>query len=94
MAARTVWEHELTRRLTAHDETALTELYDQLGDFVYGLAARVTARRLQEVAGWLGADDVALPPANLRATVIDGVLGRGPPEGGDGENDPADADSS
>jgi RNA polymerase sigma factor (sigma-70 family) len=35
------WEQEVRPRLTARDETALAELYDQYGSFVFGLAARV-----------------------------------------------------
>jgi RNA polymerase sigma-70 factor (ECF subfamily) len=35
------WEREMGTRLTARDDTALADLYDQYGSFVYGLAARV-----------------------------------------------------
>lgn len=38
----TAWEGEVRERLLARDETALGELYDQFGSYVYGLAARVT----------------------------------------------------
>jgi RNA polymerase sigma-70 factor (ECF subfamily) len=37
------WEDELHIRLTAGDETALGDLYDQFAAYVYGLALRVTA---------------------------------------------------
>jgi RNA polymerase sigma-70 factor (ECF subfamily) len=39
------WEQEMRTRLTARDETALADLYDQYGSFVYGLAARVIGDR-------------------------------------------------
>lgn len=38
----TAWESRLHERLTAGDESALAELYDQFGSLVYGLARRVT----------------------------------------------------
>jgi RNA polymerase sigma-70 factor (ECF subfamily) len=41
----TAWEHEVRSRLVARDDTALTELYDQFGSYVYGLAARVIGDR-------------------------------------------------
>jgi RNA polymerase sigma-70 factor, ECF subfamily len=41
----TAWEHAVRNRLVERDETALTELYDQFGSFVYGLAARVIGDR-------------------------------------------------
>jgi RNA polymerase sigma-70 factor (ECF subfamily) len=44
-AERTVrpsgWEHEVRERVTAGDDTALGEVYDQYASFVYGLAVRV-----------------------------------------------------
>src|SRR5215471_13923006 len=39
------WEHTVRDRLVAHDEAALTEVYDQFASFVYGLAARVIGDR-------------------------------------------------
>lgn len=39
------WEHEVKARLIARDPTALSELYDQFGSYVYGLAARVIGDR-------------------------------------------------
>ncbi len=39
------WEHEVKARLLARDERALTELYDQFGSYVFGLAARVIGDR-------------------------------------------------
>ncbi len=39
------WEHEVRERLLARDERALTELYDQFGSYVFGLAARVIGDR-------------------------------------------------
>jgi RNA polymerase sigma-70 factor (ECF subfamily) len=41
----TAWEHDVRARLIARDDTALTELYDQFGSYVYGLAARVIGDR-------------------------------------------------
>ena len=35
------WEVDLRARLTAGDDTGLSELYDQYASFVYGLARRV-----------------------------------------------------
>jgi RNA polymerase sigma factor (sigma-70 family) len=44
-AERTVrpsgWEHAVRERVTAGDDTALGEVYDQYASFVYGLAVRV-----------------------------------------------------
>jgi RNA polymerase sigma-70 factor (ECF subfamily) len=45
VAEGTAWEHEVKRRLVARDHTALTEIYDQFGSYVYGLAARVIGDR-------------------------------------------------
>ena len=39
------WEHEVKARLIARDPSALSELYDQFGSYVYGLAARVIGDR-------------------------------------------------
>jgi RNA polymerase sigma-70 factor (ECF subfamily) len=39
------WERSLRSRLAAGEEHALTDLYDQFGSFVYGLAARVIGDR-------------------------------------------------
>src|SRR5262245_29477690 len=39
------WEHEVRARLIARDPTALSELYDQFGSYVYGLAAGVIGDR-------------------------------------------------
>jgi RNA polymerase sigma-70 factor (ECF subfamily) len=41
----TAWEHEMKERLTARDPRALTEMYDQFGSYVFGLAARVIGDR-------------------------------------------------
>jgi RNA polymerase sigma factor (sigma-70 family) len=41
----TAWEQAMRARLVARDEGALSELYDQFGSFVYGLAARVIGDR-------------------------------------------------
>ncbi len=43
--AATDWELAMRGRLRAGDESALGDLYDQFGSFVFGLAARVTADR-------------------------------------------------
>jgi len=39
------WEVAVRDRLVARDHTALTELYDQFGSYVFGLAARVIGDR-------------------------------------------------
>ena len=39
------WEQAVRTRLVDRDETALAELYDQFGSFVFGLAARVIGDR-------------------------------------------------
>jgi hypothetical protein len=41
----TAWEHDVKARLIARDPGALTEMYDQLGSYVFGLAARVIGDR-------------------------------------------------
>ena len=41
VAEGSAWEHDVKARLVARDPAALTELYDQFGSYVYGLAARV-----------------------------------------------------
>ena len=41
----TAWEHDVKARLIARDPSALTEMYDQLGSYVFGLAARVIGDR-------------------------------------------------
>jgi len=41
----TAWEHEVKARLIARDPGALTEMYDQFGSYVFGLAARVIGDR-------------------------------------------------
>jgi RNA polymerase sigma-70 factor (ECF subfamily) len=45
VAEGTAWEHDVRARLIARDHGALTELYDQFGSYVYGLAARVIGDR-------------------------------------------------
>jgi RNA polymerase sigma factor (sigma-70 family) len=45
VAEGTAWEYEMKRRLVARDHAALTEVYDQFGSYVYGLAARVIGDR-------------------------------------------------
>jgi RNA polymerase sigma-70 factor (ECF subfamily) len=37
------WQRELGGRLRSGDRSALMELYDQMGSFVYGVALRITA---------------------------------------------------
>jgi RNA polymerase sigma factor (sigma-70 family) len=41
----TAWEHDVKARLIARDHHALTEMYDQFGSYVFGLAARVIGDR-------------------------------------------------
>src|SRR2546421_1941504 len=41
----TAWEHDVKERLIARDPGALTEMYDQFGSYVFGLAARVIGDR-------------------------------------------------
>jgi len=41
----TVWELDVRTRLVARDPAALTEVYDQFGSYVFGLAARVIGDR-------------------------------------------------
>jgi RNA polymerase sigma factor (sigma-70 family) len=41
----TAWEYEVRDRLVARDPGALTEMYDQFGSYVFGLAARVIGDR-------------------------------------------------
>jgi RNA polymerase sigma-70 factor (ECF subfamily) len=41
----TDWEQAVRARLVTRDDTALCDLYDQFGSFVYGLAARVIGDR-------------------------------------------------
>src|SRR5947199_7203815 len=41
----TAWELDVRTRLVARDCAALTELYDQFGSYVFGLAARVIGDR-------------------------------------------------
>jgi RNA polymerase sigma factor (sigma-70 family) len=45
LAEGTAWEYEVKARLVSKDAAALTELYDQFGSYVYGLAARVIGDR-------------------------------------------------
>ena len=45
VAEGSAWEHDVKARLVARDPAALTELYDQFGSYVYGLAARVIGDR-------------------------------------------------
>ncbi len=45
MVEPTEWERAVKHRLVARDDSALTELYDQFGSYVYGLAARVIGDR-------------------------------------------------
>jgi RNA polymerase sigma-70 factor (ECF subfamily) len=44
-AEGSAWEHDVKVRLIARDADALTELYDQFGSYVFGLAARVIKDR-------------------------------------------------
>jgi RNA polymerase sigma-70 factor, ECF subfamily len=44
-ALGSAWEQVVRTRLVDRDETALAELYDQFGSFVFGLAARVIGDR-------------------------------------------------
>jgi len=41
----TVWELDVRTRLVARDPAALTDVYDQFGSYVFGLAARVIGDR-------------------------------------------------
>src|SRR6202142_288372 len=41
----TAWEYDVKARLIARDPAALTEMYDQFGSYVFGLAARVIGDR-------------------------------------------------
>jgi RNA polymerase sigma-70 factor, ECF subfamily len=41
----TAWEHDVQARLVARDPAALSEMYEQFGSYVYGLAARVIGDR-------------------------------------------------
>src|SRR5258708_7054677 len=41
----TAWAREVKARLIARDPAALTEMYDQFGSYVFGLAARVIGDR-------------------------------------------------
>ena len=41
----TAWEHDVKARLVAHDPAALSEMYEQFGSYVFGLAARVIGDR-------------------------------------------------
>jgi RNA polymerase sigma-70 factor (ECF subfamily) len=41
----TAWETDVRDRLVARDPNALTEIYDQFGSYVFGLAARVIGDR-------------------------------------------------
>lgn len=41
----TAWETDVRDRLVARDPAALTEIYDQYGSYVFGLAARVIGDR-------------------------------------------------
>jgi RNA polymerase sigma factor (sigma-70 family) len=41
----TAWELDVRTRLVARDPAALTEVYDQFGSYVFGLAARVIGDR-------------------------------------------------
>jgi RNA polymerase sigma-70 factor (ECF subfamily) len=41
-SALATWERQLSNRLMLQDETALAEIYDYYGTFVYGLAVRLT----------------------------------------------------
>src|SRR3954468_16729149 len=43
--ATAAWELAVRDRLVARDASALTDLYDQFGSFVFGLAARVIGDR-------------------------------------------------
>ncbi len=45
MIEGTAWEQDVKARLVARDCAALTELYDQFGSYVFGLAARVIGDR-------------------------------------------------
>jgi len=45
MIEGTAWEHEVKARLIARDPGALTEMYDQFGSYVFGIAARVIGDR-------------------------------------------------
>ena len=79
-AEGTVWEHDVKARLVARDDAALTELYDQLGSYVYGLATRVIGDRraaedvTQDVFLSLWERPEAFEPARGRLRTFVGTL--------------------
>ena len=85
----TAWEHEMRERLLTRDHAALTELYDQFGSYVYGLAARVIGDRraaedvTQDVFLSLWEKPAAFEPERGRLRTFVGTLAhrRGPSSG-------------
>jgi RNA polymerase sigma-70 factor (ECF subfamily) len=74
------WEPAVRDRLVARDQTALSELYDQFGSYVFGLAARVIGDRhaaedvTQEVFLSLWERPEAFEPARGRLRTFLGTL--------------------
>jgi RNA polymerase sigma factor (sigma-70 family) len=74
------WELAVAERLVARDQTALSDLYDQFGSYVFGLAARVIGDRhaaedvTQEVFLSLWERPEAFDPARGRLRTFLGTL--------------------
>ncbi len=74
------WERGIKERLVARDADALTELYDQFGSYVFGLAARVIGDRraaedvTQDVFLWLWEHPQVFEPARGRLRTFLGTL--------------------
>jgi RNA polymerase sigma-70 factor (ECF subfamily) len=74
------WELAVAARLVARDQTALSDLYDQFGSYVFGLAARVIGDRhaaedvTQEVFLSLWERPEAFDPARGRLRTFLGTL--------------------
>jgi RNA polymerase sigma-70 factor (ECF subfamily) len=80
VAEGTAWEHDVRARLIARDQSALTELYDQFGSYVYGLAARVIGDRraaedvTQDVFLYLWEHPASFEPERGRLRTFVGTL--------------------
>ena len=76
----TDWEQAVRERLLDRDDTALSDLYDQFGSFVYGLAARVIGDRraaedvTQDVFLFVWEHPGAFEPARGRLRTFLGTL--------------------
>jgi RNA polymerase sigma factor (sigma-70 family) len=74
------WEQAVRSRLVGRDETALAELYDQYGSFVFGLAARVIGDRraaedvTQDVVLYVWEHPAAFEPDRGRLRTFLGTL--------------------